>query len=140
MPPAPPKVLIVDDDADFRASLALFLESRGYRVLQAADSEQGLLRARLERPDLIIMDLMMNERTEGCFAIQQIRHSPELRDIPVFVVSAIYEKAPDFGIPPEPSWLRHDEFFPKPVDLSRLLEAIRLRLGAPPSPSAEVLP
>ncbi len=140
MPPVRPKILVVDDDADFRESLAAFLESHGYEVLHAADSEQGLLRARLERPALILMDLMMNERTEGCFAIQEIRHSPELRDVPVFVVSALYEKAPDFGIPPDRSWLRHDEFFPKPVDLPRLLEAIQRRLGGPPSASAEAQP
>lgn len=137
MPPIRPKVLVVDDDADFRESLAAFLESNGYEVLHAADSEQGLLRARLERPALILMDLMMNERTEGCFAIQEIRHSPELREVPVFVVSALYEKVPDFGVPPEQSWLRHDEFFPKPVDFARLLEAIRRRLGGPSSQSAE---
>lgn len=140
MPSVRPKILVVDDDADFRDSLAVFLEARGYQVLQAANSEEGLLRARLERPDLIIMDLMMDERTEGCFAIQQIRHSPELRDVPVFVVSAIYEKAPDFGIPPERTWLRHDEFFPKPVDFARLLEAIQRRLGGPPSESREARP
>ncbi|MDW8131416.1 MAG: response regulator [Bryobacterales bacterium] len=140
MPHARPKLLIVDDDADFRESLAAFLQAHGYEVVHAANSEQGLLRARLEKPALIIMDLMMNERTEGCFAIQQIRSSPELRDVPVFVASALYQRAPDFGIPPERSWLGHDEFFAKPVDLPRLLEAIRRRLGGQPTPTGEAQP
>jgi CheY-like chemotaxis protein len=137
---ARPKILIVDDDADFRESLAVFLESHGYAVLHAPDSEQGLLRARLERPALILMDLMMSERTEGCFAIQQIRRSPELQNIPVFVVSSLYDKAPDFRIPPDRAWLGHDEFFPKPVDLERLLEAIRRYLAGAGAAQAEAQP
>lgn len=129
MPPSRPKILIVDDDADFRESLAVLLRSHGYEVLQADDAQQGLLRARRELPALIIMDLMMTERTEGCFAIQEIRRTRELQDIPVFVVSALYSKVPEFGVAPERAWLGHDEFFPKPVDPARLLEAIQRYLA-----------
>jgi len=129
VPPAQQKILIVDDDADFRQSLAFFLESHGYTVRQAADGRQGLLLARLERPDLIIMDLMMSERTEGLFAIQELRRSADLPQTPIFVVSSLYAKVPDFRVPPEQAWLGHDEFFSKPLDLPRLLEAIRRRLS-----------
>ncbi len=123
------KILIVDDDADLREALAFFLESHGYLVLKAPDATQGLLLARLQRPDLILMDLMMSERTEGIFAVQQIRRTPELQDVPVFVISALYSKLPDLAIPPDRAWLCHDEFFPKPVDLNALLEAVRRRLA-----------
>ncbi|MEO0108211.1 MAG: response regulator [candidate division WOR-3 bacterium] len=129
MPPAQQKILIVDDDADFRQSLGFFLESQGYAVRQATDARQGLLLARLERPDLIIMDLMMSERTEGLFAIQELRRSADLPKTPIFVISSLYAKVPDFQVPPDSAWLGHDEFFPKPVDLPRLLEAIRRRLS-----------
>lgn len=135
------KILIVDDDPDFREGLSFFLKSHGYVVLSAADARQGLLLARLERPNLILMDLMMSERTEGMFALQEIRHSPELREVPVFVVSSLYTKLPDFRIPAEKSWLGHDEFFAKPVDLNALLEAIRRRLAADPAgPQQEMRP
>ena len=130
------KILIVDDDADLSEGLAFFLQQHGYAVLQAREGRQGLQMARLERPDLIIMDIMMNERTEGLFTIQEIRHTPELKSLPVFVLSALYDKIPDFRIAPDAGWMAHDEFFPKPVNMPQLLEKIRQRIG--PEASAEV--
>jgi len=125
------KILIVDDDADLREALSFFLQSHGYLVLKAADAREGLLLARLQRPDLMLMDLMMGERTEGMFAVQEMRQIPELREVPIFVISALYSRLPDFGIAPNRAWLGHDEFFPKPVDLDALLTAIRRRLTPP---------
>jgi len=129
MSATPKKILIVDDDADLTETLAFFLKQHGYRVLVAPEGREGLRVARLEPPDLIIMDIMMNERTEGFFTIQEIRHTPQLQHLPVFVLSALYERAPDFRIPPEAGWMAHDEFFAKPVNMSQLLEKIRRRIG-----------
>ncbi len=123
------QILIVDDDADLTEALAFFLEQHGYAVLRAHDGRQGLQVARLEQPDLIIMDIMMNERTEGLFTIQEIRHTPELKSLPVFVLSALYDRSPDFRIAPDAGWMAHDEFFSKPVELPQLLEKIRQRIG-----------
>jgi DNA-binding response OmpR family regulator len=123
------KILIVDDDADLTEALAFFLEQHGYGVLRAHDGRAGLQVARLELPDLIIMDIMMNERTEGLFTIQELRRTPELKNVPVFVLSALYEKVPDFRIAPDAGWMAHDEFFSKPANLPRLLEKIRQRIG-----------
>lgn len=123
------KILIVDDDADLSETLAFFLRQHGYDVLVAQDGREGLRVARMEQPALIIMDIMMNERTEGLFTIQEIRHTPELKHLPVFVLSALYERTPDFRIAPEAGWMAHDEFFGKPVDMPRLLAKIRQRLG-----------
>jgi DNA-binding response OmpR family regulator len=125
------KVLIVDDDADFRTALSTFLEAQGYRVIQAGDGRQGLTLAKMERPDLILMDIVMTERTEGFFSVQEIRHSEELKDVPVFVLTSLYSQEPDFQIAPETAWLAHDEFFHKPVDLTLLAERIRQRIGGP---------
>jgi len=122
-------ILIVDDDADLSEALRFFLEQHGYRVTVAQDGREGLRLARLEQPDLVIMDIMMNERTEGLFTIQELRHTPELKHLPVFVLSALYDKEPDFRIAPEAGWMAHDEFFPKPVDMPQLLAKIRQRIG-----------
>jgi len=126
------KILIVDDDADFTEGLAFFLEQHGYTVFTAQDGREGLRLARMERPDLIIMDIMMNERTEGLFTIQEIRHTPELKHLPVFVLSALYEQVPDFRIAPDAGWMAHDEFLHKPVNMPQLLEKIRQRIGPEP--------
>lgn len=124
-----PKILMVDDDADFRAAMRSCLEGRGFTVIEAPDGREGLRLAKAERPDAILMDIVMGERTEGFFTIQQIRDTDVLKDTPVFVVSSLYTQAPGFSILPERDWLGHDEFFPKPVDTTRLLEALERYLS-----------
>ena len=125
----PATILIVDDDPDFRESLGSFLEARGHRVVGASNSDEGIELAHAFRPDAIVMDVMMGERTEGFFAIQELRRTPGLTEIPVFAVSAIYSAAGDFDIPPDPGWLAHDEFFRKPVDFDELLRRIEDRVA-----------
>ena len=130
------KILIVEDDADYREAVSFFLQEHNYTVLQAQDGDEGLKLAMMERPDLIIMDVMMGERTEGFFTVQEMRRREELKDIPVFILSALYERIPGFRIAPEGSWLAHDEFFAKPVDMAFLLEKIRHRIGGPEQSTA----
>ncbi len=123
-------VLLVDDDCDFRESLGSFLTSNGLRVIEASDGREALGVAMSERPQVIVMDIMMNERTEGFFTLQSIRRTPELREIPVIVVSSLYSDVTSFSVSPERSWMGQNEFFAKPVDMPRLLTAIR-SLAAP---------
>ena len=125
------KILIVDDDADFAEALSSFLEAKGYQVLQARDGTEGLRVAKAEHPDLVLMDVMMRERTEGFFTVQEMRHTPGLADIPIFVMTSLYSQIPGFRISPEAGWLAHDAFFAKPVDPVQLLEKIREFLPEP---------
>ena len=122
------KVLIVDDDRDFVEAVSTFLEAHHYVVLKAYDSREGLKLARMELPDLILMDVIMKERTEGFFTVQEIRRVPELKKVPIFIVSSLYSQIPDFGISPNGSWLAHDDFLLKPVDMAELLEKIQRRM------------
>ena len=119
------KILIVDDDRDFVEAVSSFLEAHHYVVLKAHNGREGLKLAKLEHPDLIMMDIIMNERTEGFFAVQEIRRTAELKRVPIFVLSSLYSQVTDFGIPPDSSWLAHDEFLPKPVNMSELLQKVR---------------
>ncbi len=123
------RILIVDDDDDFAAAIKMFLELHGYEVHRAADSRAGVIMAQAVHPHLVLMDVIMEERTAGFFAVQNLRHTPGLEHVPVFVVSSVYAAAPDFRIKPEKAWLAHDEFFSKPVDLTALLKAIAARIG-----------
>ena len=125
------KILIVDDDCDFVEAVSAFLEAHGYEVVKARDGKEGLKLAKLAHPDLIIMDIVMNERTEGFFTVQEIRRTAELETVPIFVLSSLYSQVTDFGIPPDSGWLAHDEFLTKPVDLPELLAKIQQRMGAP---------
>lgn len=128
------RILIVDDDRDFAEAVSCFLEANGFTVFKAHNGQEGVKLAKMERPDLILMDIMMDERTEGFFTIQEMRRATELKGVPIFVLSALYTKLPEFGIAPDSGWLAHDEFLSKPVDLARLLEKIRSRIGAAAGP------
>ena len=131
MTPAAKRILIVDDDRDFVEATQAFLEANGFTVLRAHNGRDGVKLARMERPDLILMDIMMDERTEGFFTIREIRRQEELKGVPIFVLSALYAQMPNFGSPPDSAWLAHDEFLSKPVDMVQLVEKIRQRIGQP---------
>ncbi len=123
------RIVLVDDDDDFAAAVTTFLELHGYEVHRANGGKAGLALAKKVHPDLILMDVIMEERTEGFFAVQTLRRTPGLEQVPVFVVSSIYSLAPEFRTTPDPGWLAHDQFFAKPVDLKALLKAISARIG-----------
>lgn len=133
------KVLIIDDDADFTEAVGLYLQTHGFQVITASNGRDGIRLARAERPDAILLDVIMEERTEGFFALQQMRRTPELEHTPVFVVSSIYSAIPGFSLTPQSSWLRHDDFIPKPVHLPGLVERLEARLGAPTAATADGL-
>ena len=123
------RILIVDDDHDFVEAISCFLEVNGFRVFRAHDGAEGIKLAKMHRPDLILMDIMMNERTEGFFTIHEIRRDPALQSVPIFVLSSFCTRLPDFEIPSSGGWLTHDMFFTKPVDTVQLLDKIRERVG-----------
>jgi CheY-like chemotaxis protein len=87
-----PKILIVDDDPDIVESMRIVLESHGYNVVSAASAEEGATKLSAERPNLIVLDVMMPEGTEGFHFVWKLRQEkdPYLRDLPVLVVSAIH--------------------------------------------------
>lgn len=125
------RILVVDDDVDFVESMSSLLEANHFKVVHAANGDEAVMQATADPPDLILMDIMMGERTEGLFTVQQIRRIPELRRVPIFILSALYSAVPDFYIPLERAWGSHDEFLSKPVDPAQLIEKIHDRIGVP---------
>jgi CheY-like chemotaxis protein len=109
-----PTVLVVDDFEALRSTLRMWLEERGYRVVEAGDGEEAIEIARLEHPDLILMDIGMPERS-GLSATYKIRKDPDLSDIPIVAVTGyaveLHEDALQAGCV---------ECLAKPVDLDKL--------------------
>lgn len=132
----PYRLLLVDDDRDYSDATAVFLRARGYDVVQVFSGADGLRSARLQRPDLILMDIMMGERTEGLFTVQRFRRDEALCEIPILVVSSLYGDVSDFRVDPEPGWTAADDFLPKPVDPDALLHRIQERLAGSPHEGA----
>ena len=126
----PKTVLIIDDDSDFVRAIQALLESSGYRVLSASNGRDGLQLAKTRQPDLILLDVMMSERTEGFFVLQEMRRVSALSQTPVIVMSSIYSDEPAFRVDPDAGWLPANLLLAKPVDPAKLLaEAKRLTGG-----------
>jgi CheY-like chemotaxis protein len=134
----PKTVLIIDDDSDYVRAIQALLESSGYKVRCATNGRDGLQLAKTTEPDLILLDVMMSERTEGFFVLQEMRRVPALSKTPIVVVSSFYSDEPAFRVDPEAGWLPANLFLAKPVEPARLLaEAARLT-SAPSETSAAV--
>ena len=121
------RVLIIDDDPDFVAAIKALLDGSGYEVHTAFTGADGLRLATSLVPDLVLLDVVMTERTEGLTVLKQMRAVPALAHTPVVIVSSIYTEMPVFQVSPDAGWVPADLFLPKPVDPVRLLaEAARL--------------
>jgi CheY-like chemotaxis protein len=80
-------ILVVDDFDDTRLMMRLWLQRRGYRVVEASDGLEALEVARRESPHLVIMDIEMPE-LDGLTATRQMRSEERWRDLPIVAVSA----------------------------------------------------
>lgn len=126
------RVLIIDDDEDFQASIRAFLESNGYEVVGASSGRAGLNALKEHDPDAILLDIMMESIHEGYGVAFSIRHQPEYeayQDVPLIMLSSIQE-SPDQRFPraEETELIRPDRYLTKPVDLDRLLDVLERSL------------
>jgi two-component system chemotaxis response regulator CheY len=118
-------ILVIEDYSDTRELLATLLERRGYRVIEAEDGVEGLLKAGWTYPDLIIMDLSLPEM-DGVEAARRIHAQAKLSQIPIFVVSAYLTDA----VRADVRAAGCTEIFAKPFDAEVLLERIAITLGS----------
>jgi len=114
-------VLLIDDDPDFSEVVRTALQGDGFQVLTAADGEQGLALMRKHKPDLVFLDIIMVVPTEGVYVSDVMMEDPELRDIPVVMVSSIAD-SPYAAQFPQDRYLHTKEFLHKPVSIAKLLE------------------
>ena len=109
-------VLVVDDDNSIRELLKQELESEGYEVRQAADGRAALAEVKREKPDLIILDVMMPELS-GFDVAAVLRNDPETLNIPIVILSVMQDQQRGYR-------LGVDRYFTKPTDTKLLLEEI----------------
>ncbi len=117
------KVLIVDDDPDFLEYTRIVLESHGYQVHTAASGKQALKMMREDKPDLVLLDVMMSYVLDGLNIARQMREDPELRNVPVIMISAIVSRE-EASMFPTDEYLSVDIFMTKPVDPASLLKQV----------------
>ena len=133
------KVLTVDDDRDLVETLRIVLESDGYEVVEAHDPGAGLEKVRSERPDLVLLDVMMPNATEGFHFVWKLRslEGEYFRAVPVILLTAIHERTElrfypdsDDGTYKAGEYLPVQDFVDKPVDPRDLLARVARVLSA----------
>jgi len=119
------KILIVDDDLHFVKSIRSVLESREYIVDAAHNRESAMEKIENIRPDLILLDIMMDRLDDGFTICYKLKHDPQLRKIPILTISAVTEKT-GFKFSPETDgqYFEADDYIEKPVKPSDLLKRV----------------
>ena len=130
----PKRILIVDDDPDQRLVIRLPLEAAGYEVKEAANTEEGRRLVLETKPDLIILDVMMDSTTAGFQLALELHNRAddsefkEIRNTPIIMLTAIHSTTP-LRFAPDEDYLPVQTFLEKPVDPELLLTKVRGFIG-----------
>ncbi|MCR4403899.1 MAG: response regulator [Candidatus Acetothermia bacterium] len=125
-----PKILVIDDDPDFVEATRVVLESGGYQVLAAYDGKAGLAKVRADRPDLVILDIIMPEE-DGFKVCEALKADPELSKIPVIVLTSLSERWSEVTLSVTQGLkLEAEDYIDKPVEPEELLRRVEKRLKA----------
>jgi DNA-binding response OmpR family regulator len=121
-------ILLVDDDPDIRDSLRIVLEKEGYTVRTASNGTRAREELEKQRPDLLILDIMMATDTEGFDLAFALRERPEFEGMPIVLLTSFLDKVREDG-PDQFQHILGEEWpakwlFEKPVDTKRLLNKI----------------
>lgn len=120
-------ILVIDDEPDVVTYLTMLLQDNGYATLDAKNGAEGLEKTRSQRPDLILLDINMPEKS-GVRFYRDVREDPELKEIPVVMVTGVMKEFERFistrrQVPPP------DGYIHKPVDVEKLLKVVSDLLG-----------
>ena len=118
-------LLVIEDEAPLRANIVRLLSVEGYRVIAAADGNEGIRRAREDRPDLVICDILM-PLVDGYGVLATLRSQPETAAIPFIFLTASADKD-DLARGLQSG---ANDYVTKPFKIADLLAAVRRRLPA----------
>jgi len=117
------KILIVDDDPDFTDSTRIVLEKAGHNVINATSGDKGIKRAKEEKPDLIVLDVIMDSVLDGVSMSQNMHDDLEMRGIPIVMVTSIANT--DYAeLFPTDEYIHIQAFLTKPVAPASLLKQV----------------
>jgi len=121
------KILVVDDDPDFVAFTRDVLKRQNHEVITSASGKQALDVMRKNKPDLVLLDVMMSYLLDGLHVSEEMQKDPELSKIPVIVVTSIIGR-------PDKDRLSFADWLSKPVPPKVLLEKVSFHLQPPATP------
>lgn len=125
----PKKIMIIDDDIDLVEAMRITLETDNYEVIDAQEGQKGLEILKKEKPDLLILDVMMGTLDEGFHIAYQIRNDEEIKDIPILMITAVGAQTGfKFDMQRDEDFLPVNEFIEKPVNPQVLLDTVKRNL------------
>jgi len=122
--PTKAKILMVDDDLDFVEATKIMLENKSYQVVTACNGQEGLEKVEQERPDLIILDVMMPKK-HGFEMCKELKSNPQYAQIPVLLLTAVGQNIPlstytvEMGLHTEA-----DDYAEKPIETDDLVARV----------------
>ena len=120
------KIAIVDDNTDYLFTMKTFLSRNGYDVSTAPDGEEGMALIKKEKPDLIMLDVMMENTYSGFEVCRQVRNDSALKKIPIIGITGMEDEIGiKFDKYADAEYFSPDAFFDKPVDKEALLGTIK---------------
>ncbi|MDP6686183.1 MAG: response regulator [Candidatus Omnitrophota bacterium] len=125
------KILIVDDDPDIVEAMKVVLESKDYQVIIAKSGKEGLETVKEYKPNLIILDVMMETRDKGFDVAREIKKQESLKTIPILMLTAVkQETGLDFKKEAgDEAWLPVDDYVDKPLRPEQLISKVEELLG-----------
>lgn len=119
-------ILYVDDDEDFRDAMRQLLEGHGYEMAEAASAEEGIKVFKKTSPDLVIIDLMMEEVDAGMNLLRELHAAGN--EAPVYLLSSMGD---NMAMVTDTGDLGFAGVFQKPINHQSLLRTLETRLGTP---------
>jgi CheY-like chemotaxis protein len=130
------KIVTIDDDPDILEVLRIALEANNYEVHAASNGAEGLKVIKQVRPDLVILDVMMDTITEGFHVSYELRSQDpkseyhEFSKVPIIMLTAIAQKTGmKFSPERDGEYLPIDEFVEKPIRIESLMEKVKKLLS-----------
>jgi len=128
------KIIVVDDDPGIRESLQMILTSHQYTVITAANRTEGMNKIKTEKPDLLILDVMMSSWLDGLDMSKTLKDDLQFKDMPILMLTGVKERT-IFDFRPRadgPDWCSVDAYLDKPVEPDLLLAEIERLLSKKP--------
>jgi len=121
------RVLVVDDDRDFVEMNRVVLENQGFQVDAAFNGEEALQKVEESPPDVIILDVMMDTKSDGFNVTHSLRNDPSTAEIPIIMLTSVNREVP-YRFDKDETWLPVDVFLEKPVPPEQLVDQVKKML------------
>jgi CheY-like chemotaxis protein len=122
------EIFVIDDDPIFVKSTQAILEAHGYRVESARGGDEGLAKMKERKPDLVLLDVMMDWVLDGVSVSREMMKEPKLRDIPIIMVTSIRSSEYRSTFPQD-EYLHINSWLDKPCSPATLVAEIEATLA-----------